>query len=69
MAITNCWECDKSISDNADKCPECGAGQNGEPKTKTERIIEAVVIIAIPIFFMSLFISCLVVASRSITSG
>jgi hypothetical protein len=27
MAMTNCWECDKSISDNADKCPECGAGQ------------------------------------------
>ena len=41
MAITNCWECDKSISDNADKCPECGAGQtlyNKSPATFTVKM-------------------------------
>ena len=25
MALTNCPECGKEISDHADKCPNCGA--------------------------------------------
>jgi hypothetical protein len=29
MAMTNCWECDKEISDTATECPKCGAGQKG----------------------------------------
>ena len=37
MALTNCPECGKEISDQADKCPNCGAPTRKEAEEKSTK--------------------------------
>ena len=38
MALINCAECNKEISDNATSCPGCGAPIAGEKPKKGDRV-------------------------------
>ena len=38
MALINCGECDKEVSDKAISCPNCGAPISSESKKKPKRV-------------------------------
>lgn len=44
MALINCKECGKKISDEAAACPQCGAEL---PKTKTRNLLTTIVVIGV----------------------
>jgi hypothetical protein len=48
MALTECKECKKLVSDRADKCPSCGAPPGDKPKwANTEKISLLSAIVAV----------------------
>lgn len=54
MALKPCHECKKEISDQADKCPHCGA-VNMTPVKKAQALLSLVILpVALVVIYLSL---------------
>jgi len=53
MAMIKCLECKKSISSDADKCPNCGTENTSTSKVWINGIASLVVIFLVYYFFFS----------------